>query len=196
LKFKIYLLLPFIFVMVRRYGSRGAEVLAVLSVVIALLEAGLFRETPGIAQFLPCFMGGVLAYSTLNNRKAIIPAALWPASLVTILVIGYSSGTSTLIHWGICFTLGAIIPAYKDLADGPTSKLAHTIARYSYGIYLSHMPLRWLCFQHLDMPTHIRWIAFILLVPVASFLLYHLLESPMIRLVACRRVNITGSRYV
>jgi peptidoglycan/LPS O-acetylase OafA/YrhL len=176
---QMYLLLPFIFVMVRRYGSRGAAVISALAVVIAFLDMGL--RGPRMAQFFPCFMGGVLAYSNLN-RKAIIPAWLWPASLITILVIGYASGISPLIQWCICLTLGAIIPAYKDFADGCISKLAHTIARYSYGIYLCHMPLRWLCFQRLDVPTCIRWMAYILLVPAVSFLLYHLIESPMIRI--------------
>jgi hypothetical protein len=54
----------------------------------------------------------------------------------------------SLIQITSCLTLEVFIPRFKDFQNGVLSRLANLIARYSFGIYLSHMPLRWFCFEY------------------------------------------------
>jgi peptidoglycan/LPS O-acetylase OafA/YrhL len=177
---QMYLLLPPIFVLTRKHGNTGAWILVTLSLVLPVMEKALFRGT-WITEFFPCFMGGIIAYATFS-RRPIFFAGLWPLTVLIFVTASYASGLDRWLQWAICIGLGLMIPMFRDLTQGHLSGTAHLVARYSYGIYLSHMPLRWLCFQHLDLSPLARWIIYIPLVSLVSFLLYHLVEAPMIRL--------------
>jgi peptidoglycan/LPS O-acetylase OafA/YrhL len=178
---QMYICLPVAFWSVRRYGRPGAYSLIALSLLIAIAEKALFPDGPWLSQFFPCFMGGVLAYAMLEKKPS-LPAFAWPAFILTL-----AAGTSALdispwLQWGACLFLGAVIPFFRDARPGPFSAIAHTIARFSYGIYLTHMPLRWLCFQHLRISTFARWPLYFSLVAILSISLYYLVEQPMTRL--------------
>ena len=81
-----------------------------------------------------------------------------------------------------CLILGLAIPLFQDTRSGWLGSLAHRIAKYSYGIYLLHVPCLALVF--FDLPA--LWLplkigVFLVLTGVASVLTYHLVENPMIR---------------
>ena len=74
------------------------------------------------------------------------------------------------------------MPVFREVPCGLLSKAAVLVARYSYGIYLSHVPLLWLCFQRLTiLPVAIRWAVFAALMCITPVVLYHLIEEPIIR---------------
>jgi peptidoglycan/LPS O-acetylase OafA/YrhL len=68
---------------------------------------------------------------------------------------------------------------------------AETVAKYSYGIYLSHAAVMLIAFETLaNHSAVLRWTTFIFLAVLVPVAMYHLIEHPMIRLgkVATRRV--------
>jgi peptidoglycan/LPS O-acetylase OafA/YrhL len=82
--------------------------------------------------------------------------------------------------WIVCFTLGVAIPQFADMPSRWLRRTSHLIARYSYGIYLTHYFCLWLAFVQLHsiprMSQCFVFAATVLLVPV---FLYHFLELPL-----------------
>jgi peptidoglycan/LPS O-acetylase OafA/YrhL len=77
---------------------------------------------------------------------------------------------------------GASIPFFHEMPDGFFSRGSFLIAKYSYGIYLSHLPLLWLCFRRLHTSLAMSCLLFSVLATLVPFLLYHLIEDPAIQL--------------
>jgi peptidoglycan/LPS O-acetylase OafA/YrhL len=62
-------------------------------------------------------------------------------------------------------------------------KACHYIARYSYGIYLTHFVCIWFAFAELArLPLGLRWLVFVTTAGAAPVVLYHMVEAPMISL--------------
>ena len=62
-------------------------------------------------------------------------------------------------------------------------KAAAWIARYSYGIYLTHLHAQWMAFVVLkDAAPTVRYATLIVLSVGLPIALYHLIEAPMVRL--------------
>jgi peptidoglycan/LPS O-acetylase OafA/YrhL len=60
---------------------------------------------------------------------------------------------------------------------------AKYVARYSYGIYLSHMPIMWFVSEGLNrQPLALRLAVFPVLAVGVPMLLYHAVEEPFIRI--------------
>lgn len=177
---QMYLFLPFIYAAIRKYGQKSVWLLIEAAIVIAAAEIVAFPHRMWVAEFLPCFMGGVLAYS-LIRRAPSLPPLLWPLSLLTLVPLTITLGLSPPVEWTICLAAGAAIPLFHELGKGLAAKACFTVARYSYGIYLCHVPLLWLCFHHLQ-STPARWASYLTLVIIVPFGLYHLVESPLIKI--------------
>jgi peptidoglycan/LPS O-acetylase OafA/YrhL len=62
-------------------------------------------------------------------------------------------------------------------------RTSETIAKYSYGIYLTHGLAMWIAFVRLAAyPLAVRWAVFVPLAVAAPVVAYHGLEEPLIRL--------------
>jgi peptidoglycan/LPS O-acetylase OafA/YrhL len=73
--------------------------------------------------------------------------------------------------WPVC-VIGGILAASAKI-----------IARSSYGIYLTHMPLIWICFVRLRViSSGAQWLLFLTVTAGLPIVLYHVVEDPMIRL--------------
>ncbi len=82
-----------------------------------------------------------------------------------------------------CLILGASAGLFRDLKPGFGAALARQIAKYSYGIYLVHMPLLLLCFRELPFGSQAaREALFFLLLPALVVALFHGVEAPLIEL--------------
>jgi len=175
---QMYLLLPCIYLLVRARSGRAVFALwaAVALVCIPSLPAWL-----SVGNFAPCFLGGILAWRM--RRRNWMPSWLWPL-LITVACALFCQPylDRKYAGWLVCLLLGGSIPQFRPAGNRAVVFLAHSVAKYSYGIYLSHEPLLWLVFRHLQMPRLLRWAVFpllLVLVPVAA---YHLIEDPCIKL--------------
>jgi peptidoglycan/LPS O-acetylase OafA/YrhL len=83
-------------------------------------------------------------------------------------------------HAALCPAAGILIGRAAAPASAKLRKASGTIAKYSYGIYLSHLPLMWLCFRHgRGRAETALFVVAAVAVPIAA---YHWIEAPMIRL--------------
>jgi peptidoglycan/LPS O-acetylase OafA/YrhL len=176
---QMYALLPAVFYFVRKHRTEGAVVLLAASIVMAIAEKSIFPTSSWLMEFFPCFMAGVLAF-TLLDRTPRLSAYLWPIAICTVAVACFALGMSSLAQWGACILIGVSIPLFDEMAESYVTRVAFVIARYSYGIYLVHVPLRWLCFEHVQASPWFRWPCYILFVTTLPRFLYHLIETPTI----------------
>jgi peptidoglycan/LPS O-acetylase OafA/YrhL len=178
---QMYAVLPAVFWFLRARGTSRAAVLVLVSLALPLTEA-LTRPFPGlvITRFVPCFTGGALAYCGYRARRR-LAWWLWPAVVFGLGLLYWALGHTAPGEWFVCMALGLLIPAFREVPHNLLSKAAGEVARYSYGIYLCHAPLLWLCFQRLTgLPIAVRWALFGSLMFIVPIALYRLVEEPMI----------------
>jgi peptidoglycan/LPS O-acetylase OafA/YrhL len=180
---QMYLVLPFLFFLLRR-DSRPVVIVALIVGAFLCAAAELFVHLARVAQYFPCFMGGILAYWLLKSQRRILSPILVPIWVILLALI-YSKVPQFLNLTGavFCLVLGATIGLFKVSAPNFGTTAAHAIAKYSYGIYLAHMPLFWLCFYKLRLGSQwASWALFSSLLVVTVLVLYHCIEHPMIKL--------------
>lgn len=192
---EMYVLLPACYVIARRHGVGGAaRLIAIAAIAFALIRYDLLRggwRIRQLARFAPCFLGGVLAYALLRVRQAHegrkrIPPWMWiaslPVSVVLMAAIAFPPSWA-LADWLFALAVGATIPFVRDAGPGRLAALAKTIAKYSYGFYLAHVPAMWAAFVVLR-PAHwlVQWSVLAALLVALPWAAYHAIERPGIRL--------------
>ncbi|RYE80809.1 MAG: acyltransferase [Oxalobacteraceae bacterium] len=180
---QMYLLLPGLFgltLLTGRYAWRWIVACWCGGVILFLLFWKL-DWNHDLVRFLPCFLPGVLAYC-LRERSRKYPAAclflfVGAGAVAFPLLVG-AGLSATLLSWVFCLALGSLIPHCRDVTSPALHQCGETLARYSYGIYLVHVPVLYLCFHILDLPALIAWPMFIAGVSLLSWLAYHYIEKP------------------
>lgn len=184
---QMYVALPIIYLIVRK---RPFWVLGLwlLSLPVAWAQP-VYLGRLSVLAFVPCFLAGVLAF-TLDKRSAIkLPAAAWLPALILVSV-GYvcAQGPNTNMHyppvqWVLCLLVGALIPMFADSTSRALNTAAAFVAKYSYGIYLFHCIALWLgCVVLADLPIWLQWTVVAASLCVLTYLGYHYIEAPAIRL--------------
>jgi peptidoglycan/LPS O-acetylase OafA/YrhL len=180
---QMYFVLPSLYYLAR--SSRTlVPLLAVWLLALCLAFGSQHLEEyglPDLFQYVPCFLSGIIAYKLTTIRGLELPAFLWPVclALITILYLPNPSVLRTSIS---CLLVGICVPQFKEMSWPLARKICHLIARYSYGIYLTHWICIWLAFQKLAaQASWVQWTVFIATATLSPILLYHLLEAPMIR---------------
>jgi len=178
---QMYFVLPFIFTSLPLRGRlRWLIVLWLGSIGLAVLQPHIDWRL-NLARFFPCFVPGVIAYVGFADWRQEFAGAWFPVFLVALtclfmLVPGWRAG------WFFCLGMGIMLPLFRELTNGFLNRATHEIAKYSYGLYLTHVVCLWLAFVRLSfLPLYMRWIVFIGSILVASVAGYHLIEHPMIR---------------
>jgi tetratricopeptide (TPR) repeat protein len=92
----MYVVLPAIFRFVLKYGRRWAVVLAAMSLALPVAEAAAspFKGLL-VTRYVPCFIGGILAYSAVNAKRR-IPWSLWPL-VIAGLGVPYCIGSQPIL---------------------------------------------------------------------------------------------------
>lgn len=178
---QMYAILPFVFMLLR---SRPSFALALglwgASVVAALVQPDIAGRLD-VARFGPCFMAGVIGYLGMKHYHARLPGWLWPVGLCASVAV-FVAGPRWVTSWLFCLTVGLLIPHFREITSPWLRRVSAVVAKYSYGIYLSHTVAFWIAFRVFsDQPMAIQVLAcvvFSALMPVAS---YHLLEEPCVR---------------
>jgi peptidoglycan/LPS O-acetylase OafA/YrhL len=193
---QMYLLLPALFIFVRKTTTGPLVGLWLSSVGLGLAQSWLAAtnhgrrlhlDILGIAQFVPCFLVGVIAYHLLRQRqKRWLPFWIWVSTLciagVAYLRWNASAGYVGYPEWVCCLPIGLVVVYCAESRHRWFNFLTHHLARYSYGLYLGQVPVLWLVFVRLKyLPLSVQWPLFLFLiaaVPVAS---YHLIEHPFVK---------------
>jgi peptidoglycan/LPS O-acetylase OafA/YrhL len=193
-EFQLYLLLPPVFLLVTRWrgpfpilGPILGPVLGLWCLTLALALAQPFVPHGGrldIAEFLPCFMAGVVCYQLSKAVSPKLPFACW-----TILVpLFMLSGLLLPVRlnwpaaWIACLLAALTAPFIRQTQNHLLLNTSGYIAKHSYSIYLCHYFCLWLAFRanHLVMPF--QWLIFLVTLVLLPAGLHRLIEAPMIRL--------------
>jgi peptidoglycan/LPS O-acetylase OafA/YrhL len=198
---QMYVLLPLLFLLLRRRS------LAFLSLTWAIVFAASFTqpylgERAEILKYAPCFFGGIIAWRIFRERfRPQLPGWMWPFAVLPLAVLWLAvSQTHMTLHFAAFgLALGFLIPLFKEMPWRSLNALSKIVARYSYGIYLSHFAIEIFVFSDPYHPTfkiiaplaiklrerggHIgHWAVFIGLAALVPLALYHLIEAPGIKL--------------
>ena len=119
-----------------------------------------------------------------SHRSRRLPAFLWPflvLALATFFLFG-NAGENWMKKWVICLVLGIAAPMFSTISARWLAAASHFIAKYSYGIYLTHFFCIWFAFERLaNFAMFVKIPVFVGLAVGLPMLFYHLLEEPLIR---------------
>jgi peptidoglycan/LPS O-acetylase OafA/YrhL len=182
---QMYIFLPILYLVGKKYGIRGILTLWVGAVIVAMIQPHVAGRLD-IAMYGPCFLAGVASYFLgfgLIPRR--LPFICWPLAIAAggcVFTYATIYGHERAGMWLMCLIIGLTAPLFAELKAPLVRKSAAWIARYSYGIYLVHLYGLWV---GIDLMKQQPWWLRSTVVVALSFglpvLLYHLLESPLIR---------------
>jgi peptidoglycan/LPS O-acetylase OafA/YrhL len=195
---QMYLVLPLFFLLLRR--SPRLRVVFLLWLGAALLAVGFTHPAlPRMfhaAIFPPMFIGGMVAYKLLSSqaqtpRRWALPAWAWPFFVLALFAVqsllmgerSYESSPGAALDAIICLVLALAIPAFRELRAAWVVRPAQQIAKYSYGIYLLHVPALIFVLRYLPaLPIALKIALFFALTGLMSVLSFHAIEDPLIRM--------------
>ncbi len=177
---QMYLVLPFIFLLLRRFPS------TITVLVLWLVSIELIPALP-VFTYFPCFLGGVLAYQLARERTVQLSSPVFVGG-VLLLIAGY-----TALSWSaasryydfdflLCMGLGVLIPNVRDMGHSLISRCSQAIAQHSYGVYLCHVPVIWFSFVCLNrLPLAAQWMVCAGMMVALPVIAFRWIEAPMIR---------------
>ncbi len=195
---QMYLLLPLFFVLLRRFDRLFVVILLWLGATVIALAATqpalprLFHA----AVFPPMFISGMVAYKLLSRwpgeqRQSLFPSWAWPLFILGLFALqgwlvgrnSFESSSGAVVNACICLALSVFIPAFGELRAGLFVVPAKQIAKYSYGIYLLHVPALIFVLRYLPwLPLALKVVVFVSLTALLSIVSFHAIEDPLIRL--------------
>jgi peptidoglycan/LPS O-acetylase OafA/YrhL len=136
-------------------------------------------------------MAGVVAFQLGRIVVPRLHYALWVPFLCLTIAIWYlvwqadpkvfGHASRALISYALCSVVGLSFNFFKDMPNGIFASVCFVIAKYSYGIYLLHVPAMYLAFVVLShLPAAIQWLALCILMAVLPWLACRFVEEPMI----------------
>lgn len=187
---QMYAVLPALYLLAR--CAQGPQWLVGL-LGTAVLGAVVLGEFTGgrlnMAAYLPCFLCGVLGFA-LRQRgwRPCWRSGGWAVWLV-VLFAGYAvlhlgaAKPSAPVGWALAVALMLGILGFEDSRRPHLNALTQWIARYSYGLYLLHVPVLWLVFHRWGLQSlPLSLLVYLGLSMTAAVLAYHLIEAPMVAL--------------
>lgn len=180
LEVQMYLALPFLFWLGRSPFRNYLFLLWVLAIPVAILQLHTSARL-NVLSYAPCFISGVIAWRLSLSVRRRFPGWLWPAGFVATWPIFFlaTHEDNMYFRWAFCLALGLTIPWFQEIRLHPLKLVAHSVAKYSYGIYLSHIAvIRWTF--GLPVSSAARWAILVSLAVCTPIAMYHLIEHPMI----------------
>lgn len=182
---QMYLFLPALYGVVRRFKS----VWTLLGIWLAALPVAVvqfrYQLQPSLLWLVPAFLPGVIAYWVTMRTHPSRPFWQFPVMLYTMALfyMMLPGGGATFKGMFVCLAVGLTVARFAEVRAGWLRTGGELIARYSYGIYITHMPCEWLAFVRLhDLPAAAQWFVFVVSAVALPVVLYHALEAPMINL--------------
>jgi peptidoglycan/LPS O-acetylase OafA/YrhL len=195
----MYLLLPLLFVLTMKYPRKFRWLAWPISVLVALAlpHVPVARGFAPVLRFSPMFIPGILAFN-LSKIQPRLPSWLWPMTIGTMVAV-FMVFQRWEIGWLVCLVLGCTVLVFREQTNRAVNWITHTIAKYSYGIYLTHSLAIWVAFVYLaGSSLYLRVIVFAGSSALLPFVLFHAIEKPGIesgrRIVEMRRAAVTSSQ--
>jgi peptidoglycan/LPS O-acetylase OafA/YrhL len=191
LEVQMYAMLPVLFFFLRK--NRALWPLLLFWILAAAFAHQAFSpQTINLAVAVPYFLPGLMAYVGFSRRKPVFPAWSFLLLLAAVVWAGGHAGNWQRA-WFPCLALGLMLPLFRQLAPSLFTKFCWQVARYSYGIYLTHPFALLLAFsvgRNLGRPAQFG----ILFATLAAFSIasFHWIEAPCMRLGAKAAVALAG----
>lgn len=179
---QMYLVLPALY---RLTGTRRplmwASLLWTWSVIMALTlptESLAYK----LMQYVPCFLPGVLAFVISRKTQAMAS----PLQLFGLVFVGGVIGVPMLVAfglpempllWGLCLALGLAISRSRELRNRHLVRGSGLIAKYSYGVYMTHVLALGAIDGLVPGPAIVQWAAMLILLPGLAYICYHGIEK-------------------
>jgi peptidoglycan/LPS O-acetylase OafA/YrhL len=190
---QMYLFLPWLFLLLRPSRSTWRSLTFwLLSVAVGAFAVHHLRRIPDMALYIPCFLPGVMAYQLQRKARFRLQAFLWPLAVAALTIthlvatdwaMHWGGETRWAMRWGACLLLGLAVPRFAHLSVRWLVVASQIIAKYSYGIYLTHYFAMWLAFERLgNLPKLEKIVVFLVIGVGLPVLFYHGVEEPMIRI--------------
>lgn len=195
---QMYLVLPLLYRATQM--RRPVACLLGLSGCWALTMLAVSPETMfwKVARFVPCFLPGVMAFVLLRRGQGRLHPALLFGLIVAVGVLALpmlvAAGLPELpLMWGMCLAIGLTIPLCRQINEGYFARSANLIARYSYGIYLTHVLALGAIDGLMPGPAIVQWAAMLILLPGLAYVSYHGIEKHGVALGARLADKLAGS---
>jgi len=185
----MYLFLPWLFLWLSPHKSIERMFLVwLISVLVGLMFLIHSGWTDGqyLLLYIPCFLPGVIAYQLQRTHRGRLPAFIWPAVVIGVVLLYLVKHNFMSDYrpkaWLVCLVIGVTAPFFSQIRTRWITRPAHLVAKYSYGIYLTHLFCIWLCLERLHdvLPRLMRLGLFAGFLVGLPLLLYHTLEEPMV----------------
>jgi peptidoglycan/LPS O-acetylase OafA/YrhL len=182
LEVQMYLLLPVIYLLVSNCSP--LRLVLIYCTLVAIAFFSVKSKLPNVFIFAPCFVPGIIAYWIVKKEpRRFLPFCILPAVLLALLFLYGKIGQryQMIGAYPSCFILGMIFPFIRETSFTIINTVSESISKYAYGIYLTHTPILYACFQ-IEIPIYLKITLFFVLTFVLSVLSYHYIESPMIKI--------------
>jgi len=191
---QMYLLLPWLFIFLGSSRSILKTILLWIGSVGLASLALHYQWIPDLALYIPCFLPGVLAYQLMRSRRFQLPAFVWPFAVAALTIFALRE-VAWKYRWTATLVLGLAIPHFVPLTNRWIVVPSRLVAKYSYGIYLTHFFSIWFAFEACHpLPRAERWLLFLACAIGLPVLFYHAIEEPMINLGKTLADRVSGSR--
>ena len=185
IEIQMYAVLPLVFRLFERKDWRKGMALCLTGAAAAAAVVYAATRHLNTLAFVPCFFSGALAYKITRDHTPTGRAAWWFPSILAVTALGVLFTLDIPVEWILCFALAWIFPHLLDMRASRLATLCEWTAKYSYGIYLTHVFGLWIGFTLLGKwldSTALRVTASVAITGVASALFFHLVENPLIQL--------------
>jgi peptidoglycan/LPS O-acetylase OafA/YrhL len=191
----MYILLPALFVYAR--AVKKVWPLLVIWLLVVCCDNHFFPDRLAGNNFpilIPDFLAGVIAYVGFMRRKAVLPAWTLPL-LLAVLFVGFMFHHEFRADWIACLLIALVLPSVRELQSEWLARALHTIARYSYGLYLFHgfsivLGMYLLAGRPLALQLTVEFVSLAVFAVVG----YHTIEAPLIRLGARIAARLAGEQ--
>jgi peptidoglycan/LPS O-acetylase OafA/YrhL len=182
---QMYVVLPLLYLLTKQ--QKALTWLALLIGGFSILGFVMFAAVGKLhmANYVPCFLAGVLCYALRKKIRPVLPAALWTPFLllaVTVYCLIHISSEKPIfwVGWLYCLALAGAVHLFHQPKEGWFAEVSNKIATYSYGLYLWHVPVLYLLFFVLPpMPLGVYAPLFVSLTAMVSIVSFHAIEAPL-----------------
>lgn len=181
---QMYLFLPALYA----FTATSRPALRIASVYLTALGAAALlwraQAPPLLVWFAPCFLSGAVAFVMMRRvRQRLSPwtlFALVAAGALVIAGVPLTPHQEIPIFWAASLVVGLTIPFCRELSFRPLALCAQQIAKYSYGIYLTHVIVMGMTLTG-SRPWYLRLCLFAFTQALVAVLVYRRIEAPGMR---------------